>query len=531
RHGRLAALDVASGAVAVVSLGEYVTQSTERAPAGHDVKPLYRYADEHGVDLAEPADDTSIMAFLVDATSGRYSLADVAERFLGEATAPDAPTLLDELAGDDVLVAEAQLIARLRATLRDQVTHWELTTVYEQIELPLVKVLGRMEARGVCVDVALLRTISAEFAAEAQRLDAEIQADAGHEFKVNSSAQLQVVLFDELGLPHGKKIKTGYSTDATTLEAIVDAHPIVAKVLRYREVEKLRSTYGANLIDAVQSDGKIHATFAQTVARTGRLSSDSPNLHNIPVRTAEGRRLRYAFTPSPGWLLCVADYNQIELRILAHLSQDPGLLAAFAGHEDVHRSIAASVFGVDVADVTPEQREQAKAVSYGLAYGMEAFGLSQRLGIPVATAREVMDRYFAGFPSLRAYMDATLTQVRNQGFSRTEFGRIRPFPDLATASGPARQAAERQAMNAGIQGLAADVFKSALVRLDRDLRGAGLAARLILQVHDEVLVEAPPEEQTRVEAIVIDALTHAARLSVPLEVSLAWGENWAAAKG
>ena len=354
---------------------------------------------------------------------------------------------------------------------------------------------------------------------------------AGHEFKVNSSAQLRTVLFDELGLTPGKKGKTGYSTDATTLESLVDAHPIIALILRYREVEKLRSTYGSNLIDAVGADGRIHATFHQTVARTGRLSSENPNLHNIPVRTSEGRRLRYAFLPTEGWLLAVADYNQIELRILAHLSQDSGLLAAFASGEDVHRSIAATVFGVAPEQITHEQREQAKAVSYGLAYGMEAFGLSQRLGVSVSAAKEVMDSYFAGFPSLRAYMDATLNQVRAQGYSRTEFGRIRPFPDLATAVGPQRQAAERQAMNAGIQGLAADVFKSALVRLDRRLFAEGLAARLILQVHDEVLVEAPPSERDAVESIITDSLTHAADLSVPLEVSLSWGENWAAAKG
>ena len=227
----------------------------------------------------------------------------------------------------------------------------------------------------------------------------------------------------------------------------------------------------------------------------------------------------------------MADYNQIELRILAHLSQDPGLLAAFASHEDVHRTIAASVFGVTPATVTHEQREQAKAVSYGLAYGMESFGLSQRLGVSVGAAKEVMDKYFAGFPTLRRYMDDTIKEVRTKGFSRTEFGRIRPFPDLATASGPQRAAAERQAMNAGIQGLAADVFKSALVRLDHRLTQEGLRARLILQVHDEVLVEAPPAETARVQAAIFEALTEVATLSVPLEVSLQWGDSWAAAKG
>lgn len=528
--GRVAVFDEKARAVAVASESEFFALAGSSSLRGHDLRELYRHASNEGVALAEPHDDTSIMAFLVDATSGQYELADVAQRFLGETLATHAPSLFDEVASDETLIRDVNVIARLLEVLRADITKWELNAVYEQVELPLVAVLGRMESRGICVDVKMLRTINDEFAKEATQLDAKIQKTAGHEFKVNSPQQLQTVLFDELGLTAVKKIKSGYSTDASSLEAIQDEHKIVPLILRYREVEKLRSTYGAPLIDAVGPDGRIHAEFRQTVARTGRLSSENPNLHNIPVRSQEGRRLRYAFVPSPGWLLCVADYNQIELRILAHLSQDSGLLAAFESHEDVHRTIAASVFGVAPAKVTHEQREQAKAVSYGLAYGMEAYGLSQRLGVSVSAAKEVMDKYFAGFPSLRAYMDATIKDIRNKGYSRTEFGRIRPFPDLATAVGPQRQAAERQAMNAGIQGLAADIFKFALVRLDRELSAGGLEARLILQVHDEVLVEAPPDEKPRVEAIVIDALTHAATLSVPLEVSLAWGENWAAAK-
>jgi len=394
-----------------------------------------------------------------------------------------------------------------------------------------VAVLGRMESRGISVDLEMLRTIAKEFAEEATSLDAKIQKAAGHEFKVNSPQQLQTVLFEELGLTAVKKIKTGFSTDAASLEAIEDEHKIIPLILRYREVEKLRSTYGQPLIDAVGADGRIHATFNQTVARTGRLSSENPNLHNIPVRSQEGRRLRFAFVPTAKWNLCVADYNQIELRILAHLAQDSGLLAAFSSNEDVHRTIAASVFGVKPDKVDHEQREQAKAVSYGLAYGMEAFGLSRRLGVSVGEAKKIMDAYFAGFPDLRKYMDNTIKEIRNNGYSRTEFGRIRPFPDLATAVGPQRQAAERQAMNAGIQGLAADIFKNALVRLDRKLTSEKLQARLILQVHDEVVVEAPEIEKQQVEAIVLDCLMNAAKLTVPLEVSLHWGANWAAAKG
>jgi DNA polymerase-1 len=528
---RVAAFDVGQGSVALGTIREFLDLAGASTPAGHDLKGLYRVAAEQGSVIPEPADDTSIMAFLVDATSGRYDLADLAQRFLGETITTSTPSLFDETSDDDTLVRDVAVIARLRADLRAEIDRWQLQFVYEQVELPLVAVLGRMEARGIRVDVDLLRAIAAEFTQEANTLDAQIQRVAGHEFKVNSPQQLQTVLFEELGLSAVKKIKSGFSTDAQSLEAIADEHKIIPLILRYREVEKLRSTYGAPLIDAVGADGRIHATFHQTVARTGRLSSENPNLHNIPVRSQEGRRLRYAFVPSIGWQLAVADYNQIELRILAHLSQDTGLLAAFASNEDVHRTIASSVFGVPLAKVSHEQREQAKAVSYGLAYGMEAFGLSQRLGVPVSSAKEIMEKYFAGFPNLRAYMDNVIKEIRSKGYSRTEFGRIRPFPDLATAVGPQRQAAERQAMNAGIQGLAADIFKSALVRLDRRLTSEGLEARLILQVHDEVLVEAPPKEKDLVEAIILDALTHAATLSVPLEISLHWGENWAAAKG
>lgn len=530
REDRIAAYDPRGHRVTVAHVDEMLNVVTRMALRGHDLKGLYRLAADRDIALPDPLDDTALMAFLVDALSGHYDLASVAERFLDQPMAREAPSLFDQ-PDDAGLIGEAVTTARLIDVLRSQIEQWELGFIYEQVELPLMGVLARMEARGIRVDADLLRSISEEFAVAAHALEREIQDIAGHDFKVNSPQQLQVVLFEELGLRTTKKIKTGYSTDAGSLEAIVHEHPIVAKILRYREVEKLRSTYGTSLLETVASDSRIHATFNQTVARTGRLSSENPNLHNIPVRTAEGRRLRYAFVPEPGWLLAVSDYNQIELRILAHLSRDEGLLAAFASHEDVHRSIASSVFSVPTTEVTPEQREQAKAVSYGLAYGMESFGLSQRLGISVTDAKAIMERYFDGFPTLRDYMERTVREVRSLGYSRTEMGRVRPFPDLATAVGPQRQAAERQAMNAGIQGLAADIFKSGLVRLDHALREHELRARIVLQVHDEVLVEAPRDERDRVGPLIVASLTQAANLLIPLEVSLAWGENWAEAKG
>jgi DNA polymerase-1 len=528
---RAVALNPSSYEVWCGEVSQLLTKLADRSIAGHDVKPLYRRAYEKGIALADPKDDSAIMAFLVDATNGDYQLSDVAARHLGEHAKQAAPSLFGEERSDEDLIAEVGQVDRLINRLRGEVDEWKLEFVYHSIELPLIAVLGRMEAVGIHVDVAMLQTITNELTAEVTKLEKEIQRVAGREFKVNSPQQLQTVLFDDLGLKPTKKIKSGYSTDANSLEAIVNEHEIIPLILRFREVDKLRGTYGQSLIATVGPDSRIHATFHQTVARTGRLSSDSPNLHNIPVRTQEGRRLRFAFGPTPGWELMVADYNQIELRILAHLSKDPGLLEAFSTEQDVHRAIAAVVFQKSPEDVTHDEREKAKAVSYGLAYGMEAFGLSQRLGISVSEAKAIMDQYFEGFPTLRSYMEATVRDVRAQGYSRTEYGRIRPFADLATASGPQRQAAERQAMNAGIQGLAADIFKFALVRLDHGLHQAKLEARLILQVHDEVLVEAPASEKMQVESIVRESLQGAAKLSVPLEVSLHWGENWAAAKG
>ncbi len=530
RGGHVAVLDASSARVAVVPKAQWIASYDGSALAGHDIKGLVRELLESGRQVPTPRDDSALMAYLVDSVSGRYDLDAVAERFVALAPAATSGQLFDDGTGS-ALIEQVSRAAAVRAALRREIATWQLEAVYEGIELPLVTVLARMEMIGVGVDVTVLRAIADEFAAEAAQLDQEIQVLAGHPFNVNSSPQIQMVLFTELGLRPVRKIKTGFSTDAASLEAMADQHPIVGRLLRYREVEKLRSTYGVTLIDSVGPDGRIHAIFNQMVARTGRISSEGPNLHNIPVRTTEGRRLRTAFVPPPGWWLAVADYNQIELRILAHLSQDQGLLAAFAAGRDVHRQIAALVFGVAPEQVTHEQREQAKAVSYGLAYGMETFGLSQRLGLPVAHAREIMDRYFTSFPTVRHYMERTVAEIRERGFSRTEAGRIRPFPDLATATGASRAAAERQAMNAGIQGMAADVFKSALVRLDHALTAGPWRSRLVLQVHDEVVVEVPDDERATVSEVIAVALTEAATLSVPLEISLRWGRDWATAKG
>jgi DNA polymerase-1 len=281
----------------------------------------------------------------------------------------------------------------------------------------------------------------------------------------------------------------------------------------------------------VAADGRIHATFNQTVARTGRLSSDQPNLHNIPVRSDEGRQFRKAFIPAPGFELLVADYNQIELRCIAHLAADPGLVEAFRSGTDIHNATASRVFGVEPKDVTIEMRSKAKMVSYGLAYGMESYGLGQRLGIPTADAAVILDAYFVAFPNVKAYMDQTVVEARQRGYTETLFGRRRPIPELSNSNFRIRQAGERMAMNAGIQGLAADIFKVALVRIHDALSQAGVESRLILQVHDEVLVEVPESERETVGPIVIDIMRNAAQLDVPLEVNVSWGASWASAKG
>jgi DNA polymerase I len=394
-----------------------------------------------------------------------------------------------------------------------------------------VRVLARMEHAGVGVDRGELQRLRDRMTAEVEQLRVQICEDAGFEFNVNSTLKLREILFDQLGLTPQKKTKTGYSTDASSLEKLVGQHPIIEHLLAYREVEKLRSTYGDGLLNEVAPDGRIHATFNQTVARTGRLSSDQPNLHNIPVRTELGREFRRAFVPAPGCELLVADYNQIELRCIAHLAEDPGLIASFASKRDIHTETASRIFGVEPGDVTIDQRSKAKMVSYGLAYGMEAYGLGQRLNIPTEEAALILAAYFEAFPAVKDYMDRTVAEARERGYTETLFGRRRQIPELASPNFRIRQAGERQAMNAGIQGLAADIFKVSLVRIETALEDAGMSSRLILQVHDEVLLDVPPPERDEATKLVVDAMTGAAELRVPLDVNLAFGPTWADAKG
>jgi DNA polymerase-1 len=425
----------------------------------------------------------------------------------------------------------ASFVMHLTAAMREAIESIDATKLLNEIELPLISVLARMEHVGVGVNRDRLQEINSHLEGAVAQLLTTIHQVAGKEFNVNSPAQLRQILFEERKLTPGKKTKTGFSTDAATLERLRDEWPeFIDPLLRYRELEKLRSTYGTGLLEAVAGDGRIHATFNQTVARTGRLSSDAPNLHNIPVRSDEGKVFREVFVPSEGWRLLVADYNQIELRCIAHLAADPGLIDAFNKGEDIHRTTAARVFGVAESEVTPDQRSQAKMVSYGLAYGMEAYGLSQRLAIGVDEASEILDSYFGAFPKVRQYMDEAVAEARRRGYTETLFGRRRPIPELNSDNFRIRQVGERQAMNAGIQGLAADIFKIALVKIQQSLDQLGIRSRLILQVHDEVIVESPEEEREIAEREVLAAMRGAASLLVPLEVNFAWGDSWATAK-
>ena len=509
----------------------------------HGSKELMRTLLPEGIDITGLALDTAVAAYLLDPSSGRYRLEDVVEVQLGLALDADVEA---EAAGQLALGGAADeelstLAARgaaalglLFAPMHEALVRAGLERLHDEVERPLVRVLARMEVAGVRVDTKELRRIADGLIAECARLEAEVHELAGETFNVNSTPQLRAVLYDRLGLTPGRKTKTGFSTDAATLERLRGQHPIVDVLLSYREVEKLRSTYGETLLAEVADDGRIHATFGQTVARTGRLSSDRPNLHNIPVRTEEGRRLRKAFIPAEGCRLLVADYDQIELRVIAHLSHDPGLVAAFAEGRDIHRTTAASVFGVAPTEVTTAQRNRAKMVSYGLAYGMEAYGLAQRLSIEPSEAQQILDAYFVAFPAVRAYMERTVVEARSRGYTETLFGRRRPLPDLHSPNHNLRMAAERQAMNAGIQGLAADLFKVALVRLDAALEEKQLASRVVLQVHDEVLVEVPANEESVTGDLVpavMAGVADAVDLAVPLEVSASWGNSWADAKG
>ncbi|MEV1330018.1 DNA polymerase I [Micromonospora costi] len=510
----------------------------ERPKVLHDSKPAVLAFAAHGWPLEGITRDTQIAAYLARPDQRSYDLTDLALRYLRRELRVDAPDTgqltLDGLGADGEAEQNLMLQARATLDLADAIDA-ELSRDGEQsarlmsgVELPLMRVLAGMERTGIAADTHYLSELEAHFAAEVKAAAQGAYEAVGREFNLGSPKQLQEILFGELGLPKTKKIKTGYTTDADALQWLYaqNPHPVLAHLLRHRDVAKLKSTVDG-LLKSVSDDGRIHTTFNQTVAATGRLSSTEPNLQNIPIRTEEGRRIRRAFVVGEGYeCLLTADYSQIEMRIMAHLSSDDALIEAFNSGADFHAATASSVFGVPLAEVTPDQRRKIKAMNYGLAYGLSAFGLSQQLGIGTEEARGLMEDYFSGFGGVRDYLREVVARARHDGYTSTILGRRRYLPDLVSDNRQRREIAERMALNAPIQGSAADIIKVAMLRVDAALKEAGLGSRMLLQVHDELVFEVAPGERQALEELVRREMGSAYPLSVPLEVSVGEGRDW-----
>jgi DNA polymerase I len=527
----------------------------ERPKVLHDGKAALLAFTERGWSLRGLSVDTALAAYLARPDQRSYDLTDLALRYLQRelrVEAPDDGQLTFDGIGEQEQ-AEQGLMLRARATLdlgeaicaelaRDgrPVAPGEAgavsagargMTLLQDVELPLVYVLAGMERAGIGADTHYLSELEAHFAAEVKAAAQAAYEVVGREFNLGSPKQLQEILFTELGLPKTKRIKTGYTTDADALASLYaqTQHPLLEHLLRHRDVAKLKSTVDG-LLKSVSDDGRIHTTFNQTVAATGRLSSTDPNLQNIPIRTAEGRRIRRAFVVGDGYeTLLTADYSQIEMRIMAHLSRDAALIEAFNSGFDFHAATASSVFAVAPTEITHEQRRRIKAMNYGLAYGLSAYGLAQQLGITPAEATLLMEEYFTRFGGVRDYLRQVVAQARHDGYTETVLGRRRYLPDLNSDNRQRREMAERMALNAPIQGSAADIIKVAMLRVDRALRESGLRSRMLLQVHDELVFEAAPGEREALEALVRRQMGGAYPLDVPLEVSVGVGRDWDAA--
>lgn len=489
----------------------------------HDVKPLMRRLLAAGIDADGFVFDTALAAYLLDATRGKYELPQLAQDYLHTPPAQEDDP-------DAQLAAQAVCVQRLQRVLSEKLEAEGMTALLRELELPLCRVLAHMEHDGVPVDRAALEAFSAMLSERIAACERLIYGYSGEPFNIQSPRQLGVVLFEKLGLPPVKKTKSGYSTNAEVLEKLRDRHPIIQAVMDYRMLTKLQSTYAEGLQKEIASDGRIHTTFQNTVTATGRLSSTEPNLQNIPVRTELGSEIRKMFVPRSGWVLVDADYSQIELRVLAHIADDRAMQEAFRSGEDFHRLTASRVFHVPPEDVTPLMRRQAKAVNFGIVYGISEFSLAQDIGVSRREAKEYIERYLTQYPGVRDYMKKIVETARTQGYVSTLFGRRRMIPEIRSTNFNIRSGAERIALNTPVQGTAADIMKLAMVRVFRALETNGLRARLLLQVHDELIVECPPEEAGRVRAIVADEMEHAATLAVPLVAEAKSGESWYDAK-
>lgn len=482
-------------------------------------KPLFAYADERGFEI-RVGFDISLAAYLLSPSSSSYDL----ERLCAEygISVPKS---------DDIILSCAHAMPALCEKLSAKIEAHEQHHLFYDIEIPLARVLARMENIGFAVDVEGIRAYGEKLSVQIEELKQEIYDAVGYEFNINSPKQLGKALFEDLGLPAKKKTKSGYSTNAEVLEELSRYHPVVSLILKYRTLAKLKSTYCDSLVEKVAEDGRIHSSFNQTETRTGRISSTEPNLQNIPVRTESGRELRRFFKAKDGCVLVDADYSQIELRVLAHIADDENMKKAFTDQVDIHTLTASQVFNMPVEMVTPLMRSRAKAVNFGIVYGIGAFSLSKDIGVTVREAKEYIESYLAHFPKIDAYMQAVIEKAKADGYVETIEGRRRYLPELTASNFNTRAFGERVARNAPIQGTAADIIKIAMVKVDERLKREGLSARLILQVHDELIVEAPVYESMQVAMLLQEEMESAVSLSVPLVAEAAMGETWYDAKG
>lgn len=496
---------------------------------GHDIKQDILMLRKYGIKVDSIGFDTMIAAYLLNPSKGSYRIRDLSQEYLGAGVDGYDAKGVDQVRKYGATVKAA---SELQTVMESKLAEYEMMELYYTIELPLVVVLADMEYEGFSVDKGMLEVLSADFAKQIEALTADIYKQAGEEFNINSTKQLGVILFDKLGLPAVKKTKTGYSTDVEVLEKLSDKHPIIEKLLEYRQLVKLKSTYVDGLIGIINPDtGKIHTKLNQTVTATGRLSSTEPNLQNIPIRTENGRQIRKVFVPkSEEYILVDADYSQIELRILAHISGDQGLIDTFVRNEDIHTRTASEVFGIGLSEVTPLMRGRAKAVNFGIVYGISDYGLSQDLKISRKEARKYIDNYFARYPMVKQYMIDIVEAAKANGYVKTIMNRRRYIPEIASRNAVNRNFGERIAMNTPIQGSAADLIKMAMVKVYEELRKRNLKSKLILQVHDELIVETHRSELTEVKQLVEECMEKAIELSVPVIAEISSGDNWYKAK-
>ena len=504
----------------------------------HNVKDLQRTLLENDLPIEGFIFDTALAGYLLDATAGKYDIASLFAAYFHQTLAepkhldPDAFSMLGDTAeAETAFHVYTSAVDALYEAFAPELEKRELHELYYEVELPLCAVLARMEHAGMRVDANALAAFGSEMEVQLKTLEQHIYEESGGPFNINSPKQLGEVLFERLQLPHGKKTKTGWSTNADVLEKLRWENPIVEEVLQYRQYAKFRSTYCDGLLKVIAPDGRIHTSFQMTVTATGRLSSTEPNLQNIPTRTQLGSEFRRMFVPADGCVLVDADYSQIELRLLAHIADDEAMKQAFLTGEDIHTVTAAQVFGVPTDQVTKQMRSHAKAVNFGIVYGISAFSLAQDIGVPVYEAKEYIETYFERFPGIRRYMDEVVAQAKERGYVETLMHRRRALPELTASNFNTRSFGERVARNMPIQGTAADVIKLAMVRVDERLHKENLKAKLILQVHDELIVECPEEEKETVARLLTEEMEGAVHLSVPLTAEAHWGKNWLEAKG